>query len=146
MALASGMFWAYGSTRVRMAGEASLFENVFSFFLFGTITAAALALLPIEAMGRPPSGQQILDLLPWLFLLAVAFLIPAMCMQLYGTKLVDPGRVGILFQAEAICGIGSAALLTLEPFGWVEAIGTVLVVSSALVEVLGNRRPNPCTN
>ena len=32
MALASGMFWAYGSTWVRMAGEASLFENVFSFF------------------------------------------------------------------------------------------------------------------
>ncbi len=139
MALISGMFWAYGSTRVRMAGEASLFENVFSFFLFGTITAAALALLPIEAMGSPPSGQQVLDLLPWLLLLAIGFLIPAMCMQLYGTKLVDPGRVGILFQTEAIFGITSAAILTAEPFGWTEAIGSVLVVGAAMTEVLINR-------
>ncbi len=139
MALISGMFWAYGSTRVRMAGEASLFENVFSFFLFGTITAAALALLPIEAMGSPPSGQQVLDLLPWLLLLAIGFLIPAMCMQLYGTKLVDPGRVGILFQTEAIFGITSAAILTAEPFGWTEAIGSVLVVGASMTEVLINR-------
>lgn len=139
MALASGMFWAYGSTRVRMAGEASLFENVFSFFAFGAITSLALALLPLEAMGEPPSMGQIIDLAPWLLLLAVAFLIPAMCMQLYGTKLVDPGRVGILFQTEAIFGITSAAILTAEPFGWTEGIGSVLVVGAAMTEVLINR-------
>jgi drug/metabolite transporter (DMT)-like permease len=143
MALASGMFWAYGSTRVRMAGEASLFENVFSFFAFGAVVALALALLPIEAMGHPPSLGQTLDLLPWLLLIAVGFLIPAMCMQLYGTKLVDPGRVGILFQTEAIFGITSAAILTAEPFGWPEALGSVLVISAAMTEVLVNRpRPN----
>ena len=55
MAIASGMSWAYGSTRVRMTADASLFENVFSFFLFGAFVAAALLLLPVEgpmARGR----------------------------------------------------------------------------------------------
>ncbi len=139
MALASGMFWAYGSTRVRMAEEASLFENVFSFFAFGAVGALALALLPIEALGEPPSLPQIVELVPWLLLITLGFLIPAMSMQLYGTKLVDPGRVGILFQTEAIFGITSAAILTAEPFGWPEAIGSVLVISAAMTEVLVNR-------
>ena len=62
-----------------------------------------------------------------------------MCMQLYGTKLLDTGRVGILFQTEAIFGITSAAILTAEPFGWTEGIGSVLVVSAAMTEVLINR-------
>ena len=52
---------------------------------------------------------------------------------------VDPGRVGILFQTEALFGIVSAAILTTEPFGWKEAVGSVLVVSSALTEVFVNR-------
>ena len=139
MALASGMFWAYGSTRVRLASEAGLFENVFSFFGFGAIVALALAMLPVEALGAPPSGAEAARFAPWLLLFALAFLVPVMFMQLYGTQLVDPGRVGILFQAEAIVGVASAAILTLEPFGWREAAGSALVIGAALTEVLVNR-------
>lgn len=139
MALLSGMFWAYGSTRIRLAPEATLFENAFSFFASGAVVTVALAFLPIEAMGAPPSGAEFIRFLPWIMLMTVGFLIPAMMMQLYGTKLVDPARVGILFQIEAVVGIGSAALLTTEPFGWQEAVGSVLVVSAALTEMFGNR-------
>ena len=139
MALASGAFWAYGATRVRMAPEASLFENVFSFFGFGAVVALALAMLPIEALGAPPDGAEIVRFAPWLLLVALAFLIPAAAMQFHGAKLVDPGRVGILFQAEAIVGVASAAALTAEPFGWREAAGSALVIGAALTEVLVNR-------
>tara|TARA_B100000676_G_scaffold85171_2_gene85217 strand:- start:161 stop:1096 length:936 start_codon:yes stop_codon:yes gene_type:complete len=139
MAIASGMFWAYGSTRIRMTQEASLFENVFSFFTFGAIIALGLALLPIEALGSPPDKETVIDLLPWLLLITFGFLIPAMSMQLYGAKKIDPGRVGILFQTEALFGIFSAALLTAEPFGWQEGIGSALVVGAALTEVFVNR-------
>ncbi len=139
MALLSGMFWAYGSTRIRMAPDASLFENTFSFFAAGAVVTVVLAFLPIEAMGSPPSGEQVTRLLPWILLMTFAFLIPVMFMQLYGAKLVDPGRVGILFQIEAIVGIGSAAILTSEPFGWQEIIGSVLVVTAAMTEVFGSR-------
>jgi len=139
MAILSGMFWAYGSTRIRMTGGASTFENVFSFFVFGTFVAAILAFLPIEAMGEMPTGAEIAEFAPWLLLITLVFLIPAMWMQLFGAARVDPGRVGILFQTEALFGIVSAAILTTEPFGWKEAVGSVLVVGSALTEVLVNR-------
>jgi len=141
MALVSGILWAIGSLRLRQTGErASNFENVFGFFLYGTIAALLLTLLPLPDLGRAPSFDQIAGFLPWLVLVAVGFLIPVMFGLLWGSRQVDPGRVGILLQMEAACGIASAAVLTAEPFGWIEAIGTVLVLSAALVEVLGNRR------
>ena len=139
MAIVSGMFWAYGSTRVRMAPGVTLFENVFSFFLFAALVGLVVAMLPIETIGRPPSVDETMGFLPWLLLMAIVFLIPVMCMQLYAVKLVDPGRVGILFQTEAVFGIASAAILTTEPFGWQEATGATLVVAASLTEVLINR-------
>jgi len=144
MALLSGMSWAFGSTRIRMAPDATLFENTFSFFASGAVVTVALAFLPIEAMGAPPTRAEIMTFLPWILLVTFGFLIPAMLMQLYGTKLVDPARVGILFQIEAVVGIGSAAALTSEPFGWQEAIGSILVIAAAFTEVMGpwlRRRP-----
>ncbi len=77
--------------------------------------------------------------LPWLLLIAVAFLIPVMCMQLYSVKLVDPARVSILFQSEVIFGLASAAALTAEPFGWKESVGAALVIAASLTEVVFNR-------
>ena len=57
----------------------------------------------------------------------------------YGSQFVDPGRLGILLQLEAIVGISSAALFAGEPFGWREGIGAILVVSAGVTEVFGNR-------
>jgi drug/metabolite transporter (DMT)-like permease len=53
---------------------------------------------------------------------------------------MDPGRLGILLQLEAIVGIASAALLTDEPFGLVEVLGSALVISAGIADVLGERR------
>ncbi|MDH3452322.1 MAG: EamA/RhaT family transporter, partial [Gammaproteobacteria bacterium] len=56
-----------------------------------------------------------------------------------GARHLDPGRMGILLQMEAIVGIGSAALLAGEPFGLAEAAGSVLVISAGVTDVLGHR-------
>ena len=56
---------------------------------------------------------------------------------------MDPGRLGILLQMEAVVGIGSAALLTDEPFGVVEVLGTVLVVAAGVADIVGNRSSKP---
>ena len=142
MAVAAGMFWAWGSTRVRMDPEAGHFENVLSFFLYGSVVALALALVPATGLGTLPPVEPVLDALPWLFLIAAVFLIPIMFMQLYACQHLDPARVGILLQVEVVVGIASAGILTAEPFGWREATGFVLVCSSALTEVVVNRTPS----
>lgn len=139
MALTAGISWAYGSMRVRLAPEVSLFENVFSFFTFAAVVGLAVTMLPFDAIGQAPGLAVTVKLLPWLLLMSVVFLIPTMLMELYAVKLVDPARVGILFQSEVIFGIVSAAILTAEPFGWKEGLGAVLVVASSLTEVVFNR-------
>ncbi len=144
MAIISGMLWAGGSLRNRITGRPGTFRevgfgNVFAFFTYGGIVAFGLTFLPIEGLGTPPTPHQLLTLLPWLVLLSILFLIPSNATLLYGTRLIDPGRVGILLQTEVLVGIASAAILTAEPFGWREALGTVLVIGSGLTEVLVNR-------
>ena len=140
MALASGMLWAVGSLKVRQAAETDLFAHIFAFFVYGGLFALGLALLPIEVMGSPPAWSELMALAPWLTLAAVGFLIPVMWGILWGAQHLDPGRLGILLQLEAIVGITSAAVLTDEPFGLVEGLGTALVIGAGLADVLGDRR------
>ena len=142
MALLSGMVWAAGTMRVRTAPDKEIFETVFSFFLYGGAIALVLVLLPIGVESTAPTWATLEPLLPWLLLAAVGFLIPVTWGLLWGSKHMDPGRLGVLLQMEAVVGIASAALLTDEPFGWVELLGTVLVVGAGVVDVLGGRGPN----
>ena len=141
MALLSGMVFALGTMRVRQAGEPGVFEHTFSFFLYGAVVAFVITLLPIEAIGRPPEINRLIELLPWLVLMAVGFLIPVVWGILWGSQRMDPGRLGILLQMEAVVGIGSAAVLTDEPFGVPEISGTVLVLGAGVAEVFGSTRP-----
>ena len=139
MALLSGIIFAFGAMRVRQAPDTSVFQQVFAFFLYGFAAALVFALLPLAEMGRPPEPAQLATLAPWLVLVAGGFLIPVMSGIYWGSKYVDPGRLGILLQIEAVVGIGSAALFAGEPFGPRQAIGATLVVSAGVVEVIGNR-------
>ena len=140
MAILSGVAFTFGAMRVRQSEGISIFEQLFAFFFYGAVIALILSLLPLEAHGPAPSWKVVSRLLPWLGLMAIGFLIPVMWGIYWGSQHVDPGRLGILLQLEAIVGITSAALFAGEPFGWREALGAVLVVSAGLTEVLGNRQ------
>lgn len=140
MALLSGIIFTLGAMRVRQRPQISVFEQVFAFFFFGALVALGISLLPLATLGQPPTAGAVIAVAPWILLMTVGLMIPAMWGLYWGSRFVDPGRLGILLQLEAVVGIGSAALLTGEPFGPREAIGAGLVISAGLVEVLGNRR------
>jgi drug/metabolite transporter (DMT)-like permease len=143
LALLSGVLFAVGAMLVRQAPETSVFEQLVGFFLYGSVVAVSFTLLPVAALGRPPSLDQAVALLPWLALVAAGFLIPVMWGIYWGSRNVDPGRLGILLQIEAVAGIASAALLAGEPFGAPQAVGAALVIGAGLVEVVGGRRAPP---
>jgi len=136
MALLAGILFAVGAMRVRQAPETSVFEQLLAFFFFGSLAALALSLLPLAALGRPPALEQLIALAPWLALSAIGFLIPVMGGIYWGSRHVDPGRLGILLQIESVVGIGSAALFAGEVFGVRQGIGAVLVIGAGLVEVI----------
>ena len=139
MALLSGVVFTLGAMRVRQLQEVSTFEQLFAFFFYGTLVSLVLAYLPAINIGGVPELLTLKSLLPWLALMSVFFLIPVMLGIYWGSKFVDPGRLGLLLQLEAIVGIGSAAVLAGEPFGYREIIGSILVISAGVVEIFGNQ-------
>ena len=139
MALTSGVVFAIGALWVRQEQTTPVFEQLFSFFFFGTCAALALVALVPGTLTATPSSRVLIELAPWLLLMAVVFLVPVMAGIYWGSNRVDPGRLGILLQLEAVVGIGSAALLAGEPFGLRELIGTFLILGAGLTEVLINR-------
>ena len=138
MALVAGILFALGAMRVRQAPATTVFEQILAFFMYGSLAALALSLLPLAALGQPPSLELLIQLAPWLVLTAVTFLIPVMWGIYWGSRHVDPGQLGILLQIEAVVGICSAALFAGEPFGLRQAIGAILVIAAGSVEVAAN--------
>lgn len=138
MALSSGIVYTFGAMRVRQSPQIAVFEQVFAFFFFGSLVALGISLLPLSAFGKPPEPSLLLTLSSWILLMTIV-LIPAMWGQYWGSRFVDPGRLGILLQLEAVVGIGSAALFAGETFGAREAIGAVLIIGAGLTEVFVNK-------
>lgn len=139
MALLSGILFSWGTMRVRSASNTSSFDQMFSFFFYGSLVGFAIAFLPFSQLGSPPNIETILRLAPWLILMAVFLIIPMMWALLWASQLIDPARLGILLQMEAIVGITSAALFAGEPYGLRELTGTFLVLSAGFVDIYGHR-------
>jgi drug/metabolite transporter (DMT)-like permease len=139
MAIVAGIMWAFGTMKVRVDSDVGILQHVFSFFLYGGAFALCLAVIPLGTTNVQLSWERLVPMAPWLVLLALVFLVPVMCALIWGSQRIDPGRLGIILQLEAVVGIVSAALLTNEPFGIAEIIGTVMVVGAGSIDVLCNR-------
>ena len=63
------------------------------------------------------------------------YALPMIWLTIAPAQLLSPARVGILLMSEVIIGACSAALLSGEPFGLLEAYGTILIILAALIEV-----------
>ena len=133
MALLSGIGWAYGSLRLYRSETASAWESTSAFFAGGLLITLVGVLIPIDV--TTPSSESLVAATPWLFLLVAAYLVPSMLVLLWAASRLSPGRVGLLLMGEVVVGVISAALLTDEPFGGRELIGTILIVSAGVIEV-----------
>jgi drug/metabolite transporter (DMT)-like permease len=140
MALLSGIGWAYGSLRVYRSETASAWESTTTFFAGGLLVTLGAVLIPIDV--TTPSAESLVAATPWLFLLVAVYLIPSFLVILWAASRLSPGRVGLLLMGEVVVGVISAALLTDEPFGGREIIGTILIISAGMIEVM-QRLPKP---
>ncbi len=134
-ALAGGLCWSFACVRLFQGGTAFVFEKTFMFVLCGLGASVAMALLPLGIDDAIPQRSQIIEGWPWLVAVSVLML-PATFLTIWPPTVLSPGRAGILFSFEIVVGVASAALLTSEPFGARELIGTILIVGAGIVEVL----------
>lgn len=134
MALLSGIAWAYGSLRVYRSKATSPWESTNAFFAGGLLVTLVVVLIPIDT--PTPSAESLVAAAPWLFAFTAMYLVPSFLVLLWAASRLSPGRVGLLLMGEVVIGVISAALLTDEPFGRRELIGTILIVGAGVIEVM----------
>ena len=134
LGLAAGMFWSYGTVKLVQDKTVATYELVLVFAVGGAVVLGIAVFFWGAVFGSPPSLSEVRNALP-LMLFAGIYTLPMFFLTIWPARLISPARVGILLMGEVVVGVGSAALLSGEPYGLREAIGTVLILSAAAVEV-----------
>jgi drug/metabolite transporter (DMT)-like permease len=139
LALISGMMWAYAALRVLMQQDIGSQDQTVAAMLGGLVVAGLLLLmLPAGAAGpNPPLTATVVG---GGFAVAALMLVPVNWLAVWSARFLPPARVCLIFALEAVIGIGSAAMLTDEPFGWREVLGSLLVIGGTVLEVAGQSR------
>lgn len=136
LALLSGMLWACGTLRSFHRPTRKVALPVFSFAVGGLISSAVI-LAAAAALALPlaePGHMQ--AMLPWIMLLGLIIFVPPNFLVLWAAQRIDSARVGILLMTEVLFGTLSAGLLSGQPFTLAEGLGTALIVSAGLIEVI----------
>ena len=140
LGIASGVFWAVATVRLRMSESHSAIELTAGFFQWSLIFSASAAFLLTPAY--IPRVEQALPTLPLLLIFMALLVLPGTYASLWGPKYLSPGIVGLLFMTEIVVGAISVALLAGEPFGIREFTGVFLIVGASMLEpLLTLRRP-----
>lgn len=136
MALASGVMWAAGTIRLYAEGTVRITDTVFTFAVGGFACSLLIMAVPQLGLGEVPATAAVESVLPAVVGVAFVAFVPTNFLILWGSQRVNPGRVGILLMTECVVGTASAALFSGEPFGWREAVGTLLILGAGVVELV----------
>jgi len=140
MGLLSGIFWGFGAAGMKKWPEAPTAITAMGQFI---VTSVFCAFLGLVAFGDAlPDMGVFMDALPVAFLASVLVLLPSLFAIFWASRLVFPGRVGILMMSEALVAIISASLLlpeeTMTFWQWV---GGAIIITACLVELAaGDKR------
>lgn len=133
LALASGMLWSVGALLSFRRQDIDTGQQTAALAM-GSL-ASALLLAAIGVGAGAPTAAMVGESVGWLLPIALALTLPMWFLTLWGIRHLEPARATLVFMLEVCIGVLSAALLTEEPFGWREAIGMLLVLGAAAVEL-----------
>jgi drug/metabolite transporter (DMT)-like permease len=69
-------------------------------------------------------------------IVAGIWVLPGLLLSFWAAARLSPTRASMLFMAEVVVGVATAAIWTDYPFGWREAIGGLVIVSASVLEIL----------
>ena len=136
MGLASGIIWAVAAVLMRGDERTGAVEYSLVYFVWGTVAALVIAQLPFSGNHPVPLLGTILGTAVWSVPFVVALVIPAVYAMMWGTPLLNPGIVGLLFMTEISVGTVTVAVWAGEPFGAREIIGVIVITGAGLAEVI----------
>ncbi len=138
LALAAGLAWSCGSASM-FTGKKVNFAVMTIASFFSSAIVAALVLFFIEG---PTATDQIDLSVGFLFLVLIGlligflYLLPVTLVTLWGASRIPPAMMSFILTLEVIAAVGSSAILLDQRFGLVELLGTILILSGAMVEML----------
>ena len=116
-----------------------IIEKVTMFTIFALLLSFFLIFWQQGDFGGMPGIEELQKGWYWILMIAVGML-PITYLTIWPATVLSPGRVGVLLMVEVLVGVGSAALLSDETFGLREMIGSLLIVSAGVVEVVRQQK------
>ncbi len=132
--LLAGIFWAFGLATLNRWSSIPVMPLTALAFIFTTALSILFAL--VHTSNAIPEPQMLFTALPtaifWSFILLPCFFI------IFGiSKILFPGRVGILTMSEVVVAVITASiLLPGETMLWIQWLGAIAIVAAGLIEVL----------
>ena len=142
MALFAGLSWSIGSALMFSAKRIDLKVMMLSSFSIAVVISAA-CLLFLSNESRLLATNQIGPLAVTFglcALFAMIYVYPVTYITLWGATLISPATMSFLLTLEVIAAVVSSAIFLNLGFGLIELVGTCLIISAALVEVLRPRQ------
>ena len=136
LALAGGAIFAAGLIRLEVVKYDGVFPLIFSFFFYGAIFNILAGFLLVEYLGPMPSTEAFVSMASFLIIISVFYFIPTGIVILWSPSKLGAGLCSILFLSEIIVGVISSSILTDEPFGWREILGSSMIVIGGVLAVV----------
>ena len=134
--LAAGFCWAIALVTMRMTPKVGMVEKAFLQYVTAMIVGGAILALGIF----PPQADWAAVNWPvailWEAVVAGIWVVPGLLLSFWAAARLSPTRASMLFMAEVVVGVVTAAIWTDYPFGWREAIGGLVIVSASVLEIL----------
>jgi len=145
LALLSGIFWAFGAACLNRWPQVPLAGSVMFQFIATTIFSTALGFVLFGA--SLPTLSAVTAAFPIALIASNLVLLPSILVLFAVSKLLFPGRVGILMMSEVIVAVLSATLLLPdETMSTIQWMGGASIVAACLFEVLGGMRVKEVNN
>ena len=112
--------------------------------LFGCTGALVIGLIMLLFTGASlPTTENVGQTAGLLTLSGTLYITPVLIATLWSARRLNPTTISFLLTGEIISGVATSAAFLNEPFGWPEIVGSLFVISAALVEIVS---PKPETN
>ena len=137
LALLSGMCWAVGLAGIKRVGEIPIAGLSLFQFMFAVLFIFALERF-FSPLDSPLIGENLVEFVG-IAGISVCFIVPALFLLAWASRILYPGQVGLLMMSEVLVAIATASIFlpeeTLNPTQWT---GAVFIIVASMVELVGN--------
>ena len=140
IALIGGAIFAGGMIRLEVVKTDGVFPIIFSFFFYGTLFNIVAGFLLVDYLGETPPIESFIPMAMFLIVLSLFYFIPTGIVILWAPSKLGAGLCSILFLTEIVVGVVSSSILTDEPFGWREIVGSSMIILGGIITSILNRK------